>query len=104
MENVGPATMQNKKTKTDGAELLSRLSGISRDEVLALWQQVKDNKAKLKSCARHRVDVDPASVNIGMRLRCVSCGGEMSLSDIGSYIGGYVSNGGSADDIWPGYK
>ena len=91
------------EAKIDGAEFLSNLSGVSREEVLDLWRQVKENHDRLASCQRHRFE-PPAELKLGARYHCTVCGGEMRLDAISAYIGGYVSNGGNADDIWPGWK
>lgn len=84
----------------DRTEVLSRVSGLSKDAIRGIWDDVKANSARLQSCARHRFDGD---FQIGKRKVCLVCGGGMSLTDIGNYIRGYEAGGGSADDIWPGF-
>lgn len=86
----------------DGAAALSQLSGIPREKVLSIWEQVKANSARLKGCARHRFS--GGKVKIGQKMTCLVCGGEMDLPRIGEYIRGYKAGGGSADDIWPEYE
>lgn len=85
----------------DGAAVLSRVSGLSRDDVLQIWEEVKANKARLDACPRHRFP--GGSVKIGQKVICQACGGGMSLTDAGSYVRGYEAKGGSADDIWHGW-
>ena len=87
----------------DGAQVLSDMSGISRAEVLSIWEQVKANRAKLDGCARHRFE-GVRQVKLGSKHVCLVCGGEMGLTSIGDYIKGYEAHGGSVDDIWPGYR
>lgn len=84
----------------DGAEALSKVSGIPRTEVLSIWEQVKANSAKLRACPRHRFP--GGDVKIGQKLTCLACGGEMGIPSIADYVRGYEAAGGSADDIWPG--
>ena len=86
---------------TDGAKLLSDLSGVSRADVLSIWEEVKANRAKLDACARHRFL--PVPVKMGDKVTCVVCGGILSLSALDSYVRGYKASGGNPDDIWPGY-
>lgn len=75
---------------------------FSPNDALSPWEQVKANRAKLKACKRHRFE--PKSVKLGEKQTCLECGGQISLTDMGQYIAGYVAGGGSADDIWPGYN
>ena len=85
----------------DGAEALSKISGLGRDEIRGIWEQVKANSAKLRSCNRHRFEA--SQVKLGQKMICLNCGGTISLTDVGYYIRGYEANGGNADDIWPGF-
>jgi hypothetical protein len=66
-----------------------------------LWEEVKANLRKLSACPKHKFP--GGKVRVGERVRCENCGGEMGLSNIGSYIAGYEAAGMPADDIWPGY-
>lgn len=91
----------SEKTGTDGAQLLSNLSGMPRDKVLEIWEEVKINSAKLKNCIRHRFEQQ--SVKLGDKITCVNCGGVMSLSSAGEYVRGYKASGGDSDDVWPGF-
>lgn len=63
-----------------------------------IWEEVKANSAKLNSCKIHKFS-GPAT--IGRRKICESCGGELSLTDILSYVKGYQAAGGNAADVWP---
>ena len=88
--------------KHDGAEVLSKISGLGRAEVLSIWEQVKANQARVNSCARHKFSGE--RVRLGQKMTCENCGGTMSLTDIGKYISGYEAAGKSCDDIWLGYR
>jgi hypothetical protein len=66
-----------------------------------LWQRVTDNRALLDACPRHEFLSSP--VTLGMKCKCVICGGEIGLTGIADYIRGYEAAGKSADDIWPGW-
>jgi len=88
---------------TDGPRILAQVSGLPETDVTSIWQDVKRNRAALDGCPRHRF----AGVQVrtlGEKFRCEACNGQMSLTDIGSYIRGYVAAGGRPDDIWPGWK
>lgn len=67
-----------------------------------IFDKVKANHMKLHACPRH---VFPAGGYVfGQKLTCVACGGEMRAEAISWYIDGYEAAGGSADDVWPGYR
>jgi hypothetical protein len=40
------------KGKIDGIDVLSKVSGIPKEEVNDIWKKVKENHAKLDSCVR----------------------------------------------------
>ena len=88
---------------TDGVSALANVSGLSRESVLSIWEQVKANAARLDACPRHRFE-PVGGVKLGEKLTCTTCGGTMGLVDIGNYIKGYVAAGKSADDVWPGFN
>lgn len=88
---------------SEAVKLLSKVTGVGVGELKTLWQDAKDNVDRLHGCARHRFDVPFNAVQPGKRFTCLECGGVMNLSDIGTYIRGYVAAGGAADDIWPGW-
>lgn len=65
----------------DGAGVMSELSGMQRSEVLARWEQVKANQAKLDACPWHefeRYGVDASSKTVlRQKYRCKHCLGEI---------------------------
>ncbi|WP_448043834.1 hypothetical protein [Bradyrhizobium liaoningense] len=67
----------------------------------ALWEQVKANSARIRGCKRHRFEAKP--VKLGQKQTCLECGGQISLTDMGNYIAGFVAAGGDANAIWPGW-
>lgn len=77
---------------------------MDKKEAGALWQQVKDNRLKLDSCACHsfgKVVGDRAggySPRQNMRT-CQRCDGNMEDRDIVLYAKGYKAAGGNPDDI-----
>lgn len=88
--------------KYDGVKLLSDISGLSRGDVLSIWQQVKADKAKADACAKHRFAGGGA--RIGGRYTCLSCGVAFSLTRIGDYIRGMQASGGDPNEVWPGWS
>lgn len=76
---------------------------MNRTEALTLWEKVKANNRALDACSRHRF-AGGAITKLGDKYKCLACGGEMRLTDIGPYIQGYEAAGGSADDIWQDYR
>lgn len=77
-------------------------ASFTREAALSLWEQVKANNAALNACKRHRFEAIP--VKLGDKQTCLECTGRISLMDLGQYISGYEAHGGSADDIWPGFR
>jgi hypothetical protein len=69
--------------RIDGAEVLSRVSGLPKAEVDAIWQQVQANKKLLDSCPRHDVKPLASSLTGGFfrEYRCDYCGGKVSAGD-----------------------
>lgn len=61
----------------DGVGVMSELSGISREEVLAISERVKANSAVLNGCAYHEFEPVPPLAPIRQRYRCRRCGGEV---------------------------
>lgn len=64
----------------------------------SIWEKVKDNQKKIRSCKRHDFG-SVGLVKIGQKLTCKNCGGIMGLTEICDYIRGYQAAGGAATDI-----
>ena len=86
----------------DGATVLSQVSGVPRDDIMSIWEQVKANSTKLRACPRHRFL--GGEIRLGQKVVCLFCGGEMGLVSVGDYIRGYVAAGGDENDVWPGFS
>jgi anaerobic ribonucleoside-triphosphate reductase len=87
---------------TNGAEMLSNMSGLTTDEVKKIWAGVKENQTKLRACPKHRFE--GGKVKIGQKVTCLNCGAETGLVSAGDYIAGYKAAGGNPNDIWPDYE
>lgn len=84
----------------DPIEMLSRVSGVKKSAIKRIFEQVKQNQAKLKGCKRHRFGI---IAHVGRSLdthECLECGGSMKFHDIYVYSLGYKANGGNPDDIY----
>ena len=80
-------------------KVLSQVSGWPEKEVKGIWEQVKINYEKLKSCTGHQFgQIDVKKIRT-RRVRCQGCGGFMSVIDIGIYREGYAHAGGSSSDV-----
>lgn len=88
---------------TDGAERLADATGLSKTEIVDIWNDVKANRKKLASCRAHRFEGGPIE-KLGAKYTCSRCGGEETLTRISDYIEGFKAAGGNADDIWPGWR
>jgi len=68
--------------KSDGVDVLSKVSGLPRTEILGLLEHVKANSARLASCSRH--NFEPAVVGSRKR-KCLACGGEAGALEANWY-------------------
>lgn len=82
----------------DGLKALSEISGQSRAKVNEIWEGVKRNQAILAKCGRHQFG--QVAYKPGMRVQCLNCRGEMSLTDASRYKDGYGAAGGDPQDIY----
>lgn len=73
--------------KHDGAEALSRVSGVPREGVMEIWEQVKENRRKLDACdGPHEFDEQTGSVLSSRKtFVCRKCGGALRASEYNWY-------------------
>lgn len=70
---------QNPDGTYDGAAVLGELSGLGRETMASIWEEVKSNHAKLNACQWHEFEpVLPLATK--PRYRCKNCGGEIDSS------------------------
>lgn len=73
----------------DVFEALSKVSGLPKREVDAIWQGVKDNQRKLDSCTHpHDFEIISEPNKVVRNARCTKCGGTTSASCARWYIDG----------------
>ena len=53
---------------------LSRATGIERETIVSIWEEVRANSARLESCARHAFP-DPEPGRLAGRYTCANCQG-----------------------------
>lgn len=58
-------------------EVLGEMSGISRDTMTTLLEQVQANHARLNGCPRHDFEPIAPLALVGQKYRCTHCGGEV---------------------------
>lgn len=68
----------------------------------AIWEEVKANNAKLRSCPRHRFPAGP--VGLGQKHTCLDCGGRIDGVALLNYLAGYEAAGGDPHDVYPGFR
>lgn len=61
----------------DGPGVMADLTGLSRQSMVELAEQVKANNALLNACAYHDFSPILPRVPLRQRYRCVNCGGEV---------------------------
>lgn len=66
----------------DGAGVLSEVSGLSREMVKELWEEVQANNAKLNACLYHEFEQSPKTAMLRslthQKYICKHCGGEVN--------------------------
>lgn len=62
----------------DGIELLSKLGGLGREEVLGIVANVKENIAILASCSRHDFAPNEGSSDFRREEICANCKGRVN--------------------------
>lgn len=77
------------------------MATLTTKEMRSIWEEVKDNSRRLKSCSRHRFHGEHC---LGRKMTCLECGGTLTPSDILTYARGYAAAGGKLEDIWPALK
>lgn len=57
--------------------------------------------ARELACPKHRFEIGEGPYGIGVKYRCIHCGAEKRLHDIGDYVRGYQAAGGDPRDVCP---
>jgi hypothetical protein len=71
--------------------------GIPREELLAIWDQVKANQARLDGCpGPHDFRSIPGNAR---RQRCATCGGELDLCNVLHYQEGLKHGRAAAREV-----
>ena len=78
----------------DSLDALTAATGISRESVLSLWEEVKANHGRLNSCARHDFP-DPIPGELSARYECRNCRGWVDGSAVHWYRLGLQHGGGN---------
>jgi len=69
----------------DGVEILSNISGLSKDDIRSIWDEVKENAKKLEECSGPH-DFQPDNSRKPVRDEvCSKCGGKISKVDANWY-------------------
>lgn len=61
----------------NGVGVMAELTGLSRQSIAAVAEQVKENQARLRSCPHHEFSPILPRRLLGQRYRCIECGGEV---------------------------
>lgn len=77
---------------------------MNKIDAKAILAEVRENHAKLRACKKHRFPAIGDNYRLGQRMRCLACGGDMSLTDAVMYLRGYIAAGGNAQDVFPDWK
>lgn len=72
----------------NGIDALSRVSGLSKEEVHAIAEKVRANVRRLNECANHAFEPIGAESLLRQRYQCKHCGGEVDASAYTWYMRG----------------
>jgi len=76
--------------KHDAAEVLSRVSGLSKEDVRGIWKDVQANHARLEGCDVPH-DFQPVHEEgraLTRQYRCTKCGGTLRSAEVQWYFKG----------------
>lgn len=59
----------------DSVDTISKFSGLPREDLLAIWNDVKGNHARLNSCAYHEFELLEGGQLLKRKYRCKHCAG-----------------------------
>lgn len=87
----------------DPASQLVSVTGVTRDRMLKIWEEVKENVRKLDSCPspHHRFLKVEFSSGIPRYVFCSECGGRMDIMLARSYRSGFAAAGGKPEEVMP---
>ncbi|ABO60611.1 hypothetical protein LA345_38990 (plasmid) [Burkholderia vietnamiensis] len=78
----------------NGIDLLTHVTGLTKEDVTAIHAKAEANRSRLESCARHAFEpVEPGK--LFSRHRCTHCGGEADSVGAHWYARG-LAHGGAA--------
>lgn len=64
----------------DNLRVLSDLTGVDKEKISSIWEQVKANQARLDTCNLH--DFEQIESRFGSKWRCKKCQGEADASAV----------------------
>lgn len=63
----------------NGVSALSEFSGLPKGDVQAIFEQVKENNAKLNGCQYHEFELHEQGALVSRsKFRCIHCGGTIN--------------------------
>lgn len=68
------------------------------------FEKIALNRVKLDCCEQHEFETHGVEVQIGKRVKCKRCGGEMSLIQANEYVRGFAAGGGNPELVWEGWS
>lgn len=69
-----------------------------------LMAEIVERNRRSCACPRHFYPHDPEGYRIGQKVQCAHCGVNASLTEIGSYLRGYMAAGGNPADVMPDWE
>ena len=85
-------------------DTLSNVTGLPKEQVSSIWDQVQANLKQLRSCKRHTFLIPKGRIGLNDDLHCGKCGGTMRHVSVRTYVDGYIAAGGDPEDVWPGWE
>lgn len=86
-------------------QLEHRASNQIKESIAAnkrILTEIRENSVRLNNCPMHHFTYE--KLELGQRLKCDNCGGQMQITDAGYYVKGYKAAGGDPENVWPGWE
>jgi len=89
-------------------DILSKMSGLTKETIRKDWRTAVDNKKALMQCPQHKwlrssmklLNTSPFHGGQKKTIACLNCKGEAQLGYVTSYSQGFKAAGGTESDLW----
>ncbi len=90
-------------TPQEAAALRARLAEMEAGAMID-FAAIKARAAREIACPKHRYEIGPGPYSMGAKYKCIHCGTEKRMHEIGDYVRGYKAAGGDPLDVCPDWR